>query len=306
VPENLAPDELTVEKARELLAAPKGDEPIGTDPATGLPVYAKNGRFGPYVQLGDADTLPPGEKPKMASLFKTMTLERLTLDDALALLTLPRTLGVDPADGLEVVAANGRYGPYVKKGSESRSLESEERLLTVTLDEALALLAQPKTFGRRGAPKPPLATFGPDPVSGREIVAKEGRFGLYVTDGETNASLRRGDSLEDLTAERAAELLALRREAQASGAPARGARKAPAKAAAGAAPSATTKKAAAAPAAPAAKTSSAAAPAKKAAAKKAVAKKTVAKNTVAKKAAAKKTVAKKAATEKAAAKRSDG
>ena len=253
VPENLPPDELTLDKALELLAAPKSDEPIGTDPATGLPVYAKNGRFGPYVQLGDADTLE-GEKPKMASLFKTMTLERLTLADALDLLSLPRALGTDASDGEVVEAGNGRYGPFVRKGKDYRTIDSEEKLLTITLDEALALLAQPRQYRGRGAPKPPLREFGPDPVSGRPIVAKDGRFGMYVTDGETNASLRRGDLLEEITAARAAELLAERREAG------------PTKKA--------TKKAAA----------------KKAPAKKAAAKKAAAKKAPAKKAAAKKAV----------------
>ncbi len=229
VPENLPPDELTLDKALELLAAPKSDDPIGADPASGLPVYAKNGRFGPYVQLGDADTLPTGEKPKMASLFKTMTLERLTLDDALELLSLPRALGSDPADGEEVEAGNGRYGPFVRKGKDYRSIDTEERLLTISLDEALALLAQPRQYRGRGAPKPPLREFGPDPVSGRPIVAKDGRFGIYVTDGETNASLRRGDLLEEISSERAAELLAERREA---GPSKKAAKKAPAKAAA--------------------------------------------------------------------------
>ncbi len=149
VPENLPPDELTLDRALELLAAPKSDEPIGTDEITGLPIYARNGRFGPYVQLGDADTLPAGEKPKMASLFKSMTLEHLTLSEARDLLSLPRGLGVDPADGEVVEASNGRYGPFVRKGKEYRSIDTEERLLTITLDEALALLAQP-----RGLPGP--------------------------------------------------------------------------------------------------------------------------------------------------------
>jgi DNA topoisomerase I len=228
VPENLPPDELTLDKALELLDAPKSDEPIGVDPATSLPVYAKNGRFGPYVQLGDADTLPSGEKPKMASLFKTMTLERLSLADALELLSLPRALGPDPADGEVVEAGNGRYGPFVRKGKDYRSIDTEERLLTISLDEALALLAQPRQYRGRGAPKPPLRELGNDPVSGRPIVAKDGRFGVYVTDGETNASLRRGDLLEEITPERAAELLAERREAG----PSKKAAKAPAKKAA--------------------------------------------------------------------------
>ncbi len=217
VPDDLAPDELTVEKALELLAAPKGDEPIGRDPESGLPIYAKSGRYGPYVQLGDADTLPPGEKPKMASLFATMTLERIRVDDAVQLLRLPRVVGTDPVDGQEVLAQNGRYGPYVSKGNESRSLANEEQIFTVTLDEALTLLAQPRQFRGRGPAKPPLREFGPDAVSGRPIVAKEGRFGVYVTDGETNASLGRGDRVDVMTSERAHELLAARREAVAAG-----------------------------------------------------------------------------------------
>ena len=181
------------------------------------------------MQLGDADTLPSGEKPKMASLFKTMTLERLSLADALELLSLARALGTDPADGELVEAGNGRYGPFVRKGKDYRSIDTEERLLTISLDEALALLAQPRQYRGRGAPKPPLREFGNDPVCGRPIVAKDGRFGIYVTDGETNASLRRGDLLEEITAERAAELLAERREA---GPSKKAAKKAPAKKAA--------------------------------------------------------------------------
>jgi DNA topoisomerase-1 len=213
VPETLAPDELTVDVALELLAAPKSDEPIGS--LEGLPVFAKNGRFGPYVQWGEADAPPPGyDKPKMASLFKTMTLERITIDQAIELLSLPRVVGTDPADGQEVIAANGRYGPYVSKGKETRSLANEEQLLEIGLDDALALLAQPKQYrGRGGAgPKPPLRELGTDPVSQRPVVAKDGRFGVYVTDGETNASLGRGDRLEEMTPERAFELLAIRRE----------------------------------------------------------------------------------------------
>jgi len=213
VPDGVAPDELTVDRAVELLNAPKGDEPIGQDPESGLPVYAKNGRFGPYVQLGDADTLPPKTKPKMASLFKDMSLETITVDDALRLLSLPRVVGVDPADGVEITAQNGRYGPYISKEKESRSLESEQQLFTITLDEALALLARPKTFGRRGAPKAPLRELGVDPATEKPVVVKEGRFGPYVTDGETNASLRKGDTVEGVTIERASELLADRRAA---------------------------------------------------------------------------------------------
>jgi DNA topoisomerase I len=214
VPEGLAPDEVTVEKALELLAAPKGDEPIGTDPASGLPIYAKSGRFGPYVQLGDADTLPEGKKPKMESLFTSMSPATLTLDDALRLLSLPRTVGTDPETGEEIVARNGRYGPYLAKGKETRSLGSEDELLTVTVEEALRAFAEPKRRGRQAA-APPLRELGPDPVSGKPMVVKSGRYGPYVTDGETNASLREreGDTVEDLTDDRAAELLQMRRDA---------------------------------------------------------------------------------------------
>ncbi len=242
VPDDLAPDELTVEKALELLSAPRGDRDVGVDPQTGLTVFAKAGRFGPYVQLGDVETLVAraaevdalesaretptkgrkkkveAPKPRTASLFKSMTVEGVTLDEALALLTLPRSLGIDEATGEEVVAQNGRYGPYLKKGVDSRSIGTEEELLTMTLEQAMVIYAQPKTFGRRGtgAPKPPLATFGEDPVSQKPIIMKEGRFGLYVTDGTTNASLRRGDDAETITAARAQELLAERRIADAS------------------------------------------------------------------------------------------
>lgn len=215
VPDDLTPDELTVEMAATLLAAPKSDEPIGE--LDGYPVYAKNGRFGPYVQWGAPDRLPPGlAKPRMSSLFKTMMLERLTLDEAISLLALPRTLGADPADGELIMANNGRYGPYVNKGKDFRSLDNEDQLLTITLDQALAILAQPKVFRRGGArdmaAAGPLREFGNDPASGRAVVAKDGRFGVYVTDGETNASLSKGDRVEAMTPERAYELLAIRRE----------------------------------------------------------------------------------------------
>jgi DNA topoisomerase I len=211
----MAPDELTTEVALALLAMPKSDEPIGE--LDGLPVFAKSGRFGPYVQWGTPDELPPGlQKPKMSSLFKTMTLERLSLDEAVELLSLPRTLGTDPADGQPILANNGRYGPYVQKGKDYRTIDSEERLLTITLDEALQIFSQPKVFRRGGqnmAAKGPLREFGDDPVSGRPVVAKDGRFGVYVTDGETNASLTKGDRLEAMPPERAFELLAIRRDA---------------------------------------------------------------------------------------------
>jgi DNA topoisomerase-1 len=214
IPEDLPLDELTDDRVREILAAPKGDEPIGSDPESGLPVFAKHGRFGPYVQLGTADEPPPGEKkPKMASLFKDMSLDTVTLDDALRLLSLPRVVGAHPDDGKDVVAANGRYGPFLKWGDETRSLESEAQLFTVSLDEALAVLAQPKQFGRqRGAAAPPLREFEADPVSGNPIQLKDGRFGPYVTDGIDNQSLKKGDTVEAMTHERAVELLAQRRE----------------------------------------------------------------------------------------------
>jgi DNA topoisomerase I len=210
LPEDLAPDELTVDRAVELASAPSGDRVLGQDPTTGYDVVARAGRYGPYVSL----VLPEGskDKPPTASLFASMDLETIDLETALKLLTLPRTLG-EAEDGEPVTAQNGRYGPYVSKGKESRSLDSEERLFDVTLEEALALLAQPKQYGRRAAaPKPPLKELGPDPVTGKPMVVKEGRFGPYVTDGEgTNASLRKGDTPEGLTDERAAELLAERR-----------------------------------------------------------------------------------------------
>jgi DNA topoisomerase-1 len=211
VPEGIAPDELTVEKAVELLATPSGDRVLGDDPATGLPVIARAGRFGPYVQLGEVEASSK-KKPHTASLLKNMNLEAVTLDDALKLLTLPRTLGKDPADGSEITVQNGRYGPYVKKGADSRSLEDEDQLFTLTLDEALAKLAEPKARGRRGAAAPPLKELGDDPVSKKPIVVKEGRFGPYVTDGDVNASLRSGDDVESLTPERAVQLLQDKRD----------------------------------------------------------------------------------------------
>jgi DNA topoisomerase-1 len=170
-------------------------------------VVVKAGRYGPYVTT----VVPEGSKasPRTASLFSSMSPETVTLDDALRLLTLPRTVGSAP-DGEEIQALNGRYGPYLKKGSDSRSLENEERLFTVTLDEALAIFAQPKQRGRRAAATP-LKELGPDPVTQAQVSVREGRFGPYVTDGETNASLRKGDDVESITLERAAELLADRR-----------------------------------------------------------------------------------------------
>jgi DNA topoisomerase I len=210
VPEDLAPDELTQEKAEELLSEPSGDKPLGSDPVTGHQLVAKAGRFGPYV----TEVLPEGDKgkPRTASLLKSMTLDTVTLDDAQKLLSLPRTLG--EIDGEPVTAQNGRYGPYVKHGTESRSLPTEEEMFTVTLDQAKALLAEPKARGRgRAATAPPLRELGNDPATGKPMVVKDGRFGPYVTDGETNASLRKGDEVATLTLERGAELLADRRVA---------------------------------------------------------------------------------------------
>ena len=209
IPDDLAPDELTIDRAIELLSAPSEERELGTDPETGVVVLAKPGRFGPYVQLGTPDDVD--DRPKTASLFQSMSLETIGLDDALRLLSLPRLVGTH-RDGEEITAQNGRYGPYLRKGSDSRSLEHEDQIFTVTLDEAEALYAQPKL--RRGAvARPPLRELGDDPATGRHMTLKDGRFGPYVTDGETNASLRKGDDIESLTVERASELLAERRAA---------------------------------------------------------------------------------------------
>jgi DNA topoisomerase-1 len=207
VPEDLPPDELTVDKALSLLQKQSDERVLGTHPETMEPIVARGGRYGPYVTTQPLDD---DVQPRTASLFKTMDIETVTLDDALRLLSLPRTLGTDPANGEEITVQNGRYGPYVKRGSDSRSLESEEQLFTLTYDEAMSRLAEPKTRGRRAAAAP-LRELGADPASGKPVVVKEGRFGPYVTDGESNASLRKGDSVEEITIERAAELLAERR-----------------------------------------------------------------------------------------------
>ncbi|MBP5868915.1 type I DNA topoisomerase [Streptomyces sp. LBUM 1478] len=267
VPEDMAPDELSVELAEELLAKPSGDFELGADPATGHQIIARDGRYGPYV----TEVLPEGTpktgknavKPRTASLFKSMSLDTVTLADALKLMSLPRVVGAD-AEGQEITAQNGRYGPYLKKGTDSRSLQTEDQLFTITLEEALAIYAQPKQRGRAAA-KPPLKELGEDPVSAKPVVVKDGRFGPYVTDGETNATLRSGDSVEEITPERGYELLA---EKRAKGPAKKTAKKAPAKK--------TATKTAAKKAAPAKKTAAAktaaakkAAPAKKAAAKKA-------------------------------------
>ena len=257
VPEDLPPDELTVEKAQELLDQPSGVEhELGTAPDTGLRVVAKAGRFGPYVTEVLPEDAPKGAKPRTGSLLKSMALDSIGLDDAMKLLSLPRVVGKDPDSGEEITAQNGRYGPYLKKGTDSRSLQTEEQMFDITLEEALKIYAEPKQRGRRAA-APPLKELGADPESGQPVVVKEGRFGPYVTDGETNATLRKDDSVETISLLRAAELLADKR--------ARGPVKKTAK------KSAT----------------------KKTAAKKTTAKKTAAKKTAAKKTTAKKTAAKK-------------
>ncbi len=210
IPEDLAPDEVTVEKAVELIETQNaGDKIFGTDPESGLTVYGKTGRFGPYVQLGEQEE-GSKEKPKRASLFKSMELDELGLDDALKLLSLPRKIGTDP-DGVDILALNGRYGPYIERGDDRRSLESEEQLFTITVDDALSLLAEPPR--RRGQRRSStLKELGEDPVTGNKVTVRSGRYGPYVTDGDVNASLRKGDDPESITIDRAADLLAARRE----------------------------------------------------------------------------------------------
>ncbi|RDI28035.1 DNA topoisomerase I [Rhodococcus sp. AG1013] len=289
LPDDLPPDELTPEYAEKLFSTPQEGRKLGVDPLTGHEIVAKEGRFGPYVTEilpepapePEPDIVPvetsadgtvktkaaakkapakkaakkaAGPKPRTGSLLKSMDLETVTLEDALRLLSLPRVVGVDPESKEEITAQNGRYGPYLKKGTDSRSLENEEQMFTVTLEDALKIYAEPKRRGRQASAAAPLRELGNDSATGKPMVIKDGRFGPYVTDGETNASLRKGDEVESITDERASELLADRR--------ARG----PVK-----------KKAAA----------------KKAPAKKAAAKKTAAKKAPAKKAAAKKTTAEK-------------
>jgi len=219
--DDLPPDELTPEIAEELFATPQEGRPLGTDPVSGHEIVAKEGRFGPYV----TEVLPEPEepeggkktskakkpKPRTASLFQSMDIQTVTLDDALKLLSLPRVVGKDPESGDEITAQNGRYGPYLKKGTDSRSLTSEDQIFSITLEEALKIYSEPKQRGRRGPAKPPLKELGEDPVSKKPMVIKDGRFGPYVTDGEYNATLRKGDSVEGLTPERASELLAEKR-----------------------------------------------------------------------------------------------
>jgi DNA topoisomerase I len=219
IPEGTAPDELTAERAAELLAQPSGDRVLGRHPQTGNQIVAKAGRFGPYVtelpgdQAGDSQRGGGPAKPRSASLLKSMSLETVTLDDAVRLLALPRVVG--ELDGEPVTAQNGRYGPYVKKGTDSRSLDDEEQLFTITLEEAEKLFAQPKPRSRRAAAAAtaPLRELGPDPATGKPMLIRDGRYGPYVTDGETNASLRKGDTVESISPQRGAELLADRRAA---------------------------------------------------------------------------------------------
>jgi DNA topoisomerase-1 len=316
LPEDLSPDELTLEVAEKLFSTPQEGRTLGVDPLSGHEIVAKEGRFGPYVtellpdppEDGAAPPTPldpapvdlptgaggvatgsgggvatgsgggvatktrspakkapakkaaakaAGPKPRTGSLFASMDLATITLEDALRLLSLPRVVGVDPVSGEEITAQNGRYGPYLKRGTDSRSLTDEEQLFTVSVEEALKIYAEPKRRGRAAA-APPLRELGSDPVSGAAMVVKEGRFGPYVTDGETNASLRKGDVVETLTDERAVELLAERRAR--GPAPKKTAKKAPAK-------KAPAKKTTAAKKAPAKKTTAA----KKAPARKATA-----------------------------------
>ncbi|WP_086007869.1 type I DNA topoisomerase [Nocardia concava] len=273
LPDDLPPDELTLEVAEKLFSTPQEGRSLGVDPESGHEIVAKEGRFGPYVTevlpepAEDIDTgakkttkkAADKPKPRTGSLFKSMSVESVTLEEALKLLSLPRVVGADPTSGDEITAQNGRYGPYLKKGTDSRSLTSEDQIFTVTLEEALKIYAEPKRRGGQSASAPPLRELGVDPVSEKPMVIKDGRFGPYVTDGETNASLRKGDEVESITDARASELLADRR--------ARG-------------------------------------PVKKAAKK--TAKKAAAKKTPAKKTAVAKTVVKKAAAKKAAAKTADG
>ncbi|QII02867.1 type I DNA topoisomerase [Rhodococcoides fascians A21d2] len=316
LPDDLPPDELTLDFAEKLFATPQEGRKLGVDPLTGHDIVAKEGRFGPYVTEilpePEPEPTPPqpdivpipsgsdggggggvktavkkaaakkapakkaaakkatGPKPRTGSLLKSMDLATITLEDALKLLSLPRIVGVDPESKEEITAQNGRYGPYLKKGTDSRSLADEDQMFTVSLEEALKIYAEPKRRGRQGEAKPPLRELGVDPISEKPMVIKDGRFGPYVTDGETNASLRKDDEVESITDDRASELLADRR--------ARGPvkKKAPAKKAAA-------KKA------PAKKTAAKKAPAKKAAAKKTATKTTAAKKAPVKKAPAKKT-----------------
>ncbi len=217
VPDDIPLDELTIEKAIDFIEAPSGDRELGDDPVSGKVVLVKNGRFGPYVQLGEIDDDPDG-KPKRASIFKSMDPAEVDLETALKLLELPRTIGTHPEDGTEIKVHNGKFGPYLTKESaeegkkaETRNVPTEEALLTITMDECLALLKEPKRRGR-AEPKPPLKEMGIDPFSGMAMVIKDGRFGPYITDGVANASLQKADTIEEISDERASELLMARRQ----------------------------------------------------------------------------------------------
>jgi DNA topoisomerase-1 len=250
VPEDLAPDELTPAKAKELVDAPvAGDRVLGENPENGKIIVVKDGRFGPYVQENDPVTedaavdAATGEvveekpkkkakkdaapKPRTGSLFRSMSVDTIDLDTALKLLSLPRVVGADPESGEEITAQNGRYGPYLKKGADSRSLESEQQIFDITLDQALAIYAQPKYGAGSRRASSAIAEFEADPVRGKPIRIRDGRFGPYVTDGETNVTIPRGQQPTDITFEAAVQMLADKR---AKGpAPKRGAKKAPAK-----------------------------------------------------------------------------
>ena len=233
IPENIAPDEMTLSLAIELLAKPSGERELGIDPATSLPIIAKSGRYGPYItevfpepemvvdkktgELKKPRKKKDAPKPKTASLLSTMDLDTITFDDALRLLSLPRNIG--QYEGVDITVQNGRYGPYMTHGADSRTLTSEDQLFTIELDQAIEIYKQPKVRRGRGTPKPPLKELGPDPATGRELIIKDGRFGMYITDGETNATLRRGDTVEFMTIERGLELLAGRRAWEAENGP---------------------------------------------------------------------------------------
>jgi DNA topoisomerase-1 len=222
--DEVTPDELTLELAEKAFATPQEGRSLGVDPQTGHEVVAKDGRYGPYVTevLPEPDEpedgapakkgkKPTGPKPRTGSLLRTMSLDTVKLEDALRLLSLPRVVGVDPSNGEEITAQNGRYGPYLKRGTDSRSLATEEQMFDISLDEALKIYSEPKRRAGQRSSTPPLRELGTDPATDKPMVIKDGRFGPYVTDGETNASLRKGDDVLSITDERAAELLADRR-----------------------------------------------------------------------------------------------
>ncbi|MDU0327680.1 type I DNA topoisomerase [Microbacterium sp. KSW2-21] len=328
IPEDLAPDELTPQKAQELIDAPvAGDRVLGENPENGKLVVVKDGRFGPYVQEVDAEEpeevdQATGEvveqpkkratkkdaapKPRTASLFRSMSVDTIELDTALQLLSLPRVVGADPTSGEEITAQNGRFGPYLKKGTDSRSLDDEKQIFDITLEEALAKYAEPKYGARRASSA--LKEFDADPVSGKPLKLKDGRFGPYVTDGETNATVPRGENAMEITFERAVELIADKRAKGPAPKRATAARKAPAAKTAAAKTTAakttaaktTAAKTTAAKKTTATKTTAA----KTTAAKTTAAKTTVAKTTAAKTTAAKTTAATATTTRKAPAKKS--